>query len=96
MNSYLTKSTLSRKVSGIWMVSCATVGNRRRPIDNRPQINNLPHICVKHNCFTMVYMKGTHRPVFHVRPGERSPNPHFAQRAGGPERNAPIASDVRR
>jgi hypothetical protein len=26
------------------MVSCAAVGNRRRPINNRPQLNNLPHI----------------------------------------------------
>jgi hypothetical protein len=25
------------------MVSCAAVANRRRPIDNRPQLNKLPH-----------------------------------------------------
>ena len=26
------------------MVSCAAVGNRRRPIDNRPQLNKLPYL----------------------------------------------------
>jgi hypothetical protein len=25
------------------MLSCAAVGNRRRPIDNRPQLNKLPY-----------------------------------------------------
>ena len=38
---------LRRSRGRLWgrMESCAAVGNRRkRPIDNRPQVNNLPHI----------------------------------------------------
>jgi len=34
------------------------VANRRRPIDNRPQLNKLPYICIKRNSMNVFEIKG--------------------------------------
>jgi 3-dehydroquinate synthase len=40
------RSAIEEALTGLWgrMSSCAAVVNRRRPINNRPQLNKLPHI----------------------------------------------------
>jgi aspartate aminotransferase-like enzyme len=54
-------ATRSALFSAKWgrMVSCAAVANRRRPIDNRPQLNKLPHICIKRNSMKMFKLQKT-------------------------------------
>ncbi len=34
---------IARKAAKRWNRSCGIVRNARRPIDNRPQVTNLPH-----------------------------------------------------
>jgi hypothetical protein len=45
MKEYYNSLKSSQPATNLWgrMESCAAVGNRRRPINNRPQLTKLPY-----------------------------------------------------